>query len=144
MRFTSSLLRTLTLVGSIALLSLVSVSPADAAPRRGTSGPICDPQAPVARKLPRHPKSFGGPLKRPSSHALAGLQDLSARMQRATRAFLGDNVAAIQNDAPVDGVDAGDRLTPSLCPLEVIGAPDLQPRSRAFSPRSPRGPPLSA
>ncbi len=144
MRFTSSLLRTLTLVGSIALLSLASVSPADAAPRRGTSGPICDPQAPVARKLPRHPKSFGGPLKRPSSHALAGLQDLSARMQRATRAFLGDNVAAIQNDAPVDGVDAGDCLTPSLRPLEVIGAPDLQPRSRAFSPRSPRGPPLSA
>jgi hypothetical protein len=134
----------LTLTGSIALLSLVSVSPADAAPRRGASGPICDPQAPVARKLPRHPKSFGGPLKRPSSHALAGLQDLSARMQRATRAFLGDNVAAIQNDAPVDGVDAGDCLTPSLRPLEVIGTPNLQPRSRAFSPRSPRGPPLSA
>src|SRR5207344_2970530 len=77
MRFTSSLLRTLTLT-SIALLSLVSVSPADAAPRRGASGPICDPQAPVTRKLPRHPKSFGGPLKQPSSHALAGLQDLSA------------------------------------------------------------------
>ena len=144
MRFASSLLRTLTLTGSIALLSLVSVSPADAAPRRGASGPICDPQAPVARKLPRHPKSFGGPLKQPSSHALAGLQDLSARMQRATRAFLGDNVAAIQNDAPVDGVDAGDCLTPSLRPLEVIGIPNLQPRSRAFSPRSPRGPPLSA
>ena len=144
MRFASSLLRTLTLTGSIALLSLVSVSPADAAPRRGASGPICDPQAPVARKLPRHPKSFGGPLKQPSSHALAGLQDLSARMQRATRAFLGDNVAAIQNDTPVDGVDAGDCLTPSLRPLEVIGTPNLQPRSRAFSPRSPRGPPLSA
>jgi hypothetical protein len=144
MRFTSSLLRTLTLTGSIALLSLVSVSPADAAPRRGASGPICDPQAPVARKLPRHPKSFGGPLKQPSSHALAGLQDLSARMQRATHAFLGDNVAAIQNDAPVDGVDADDCLTPSLRPLEVIGTPNLQPRSRAFSPRSPRGPPLSA
>jgi hypothetical protein len=134
----------LTLTGSIALLSLVSVSPADAAPRRGASGPICDPQAPVARKLPRHPKSFGGPLKQPSSHALAGLQDLSARMQRATHAFLGDNVAAIQNDAPVDGVDADDCLTPSLRPLEVIGTPNLQPRSRAFSPRSPRGPPLSA
>jgi hypothetical protein len=134
----------LTLAGSIALLSVASVSPADAAPRRGTSGPICDPQAPVARKLPRHPKSFGGPLKQPSSHALAGLQDLSARMQRATHAFLGDNVAAIQNDAPVDGVDADDCLTPSLRPLEVIGTPNLQPRSRAFSPRSPRGPPLSA
>jgi hypothetical protein len=65
-------------------------------------------------------------------------------MRRGTHAFLGDNVAAIQNDAPVAGTDAGDGLTPSLRPLEVIGAPDLQPRSRAFSPRSPRGPPLSA
>ena len=144
MRFTSSPLRTLTLAGSIALLSLASVISADAAPRRGTSGPICDPHSPVVRRLPRHPRSFGGPLKRPSSHALAGLQDLTARMQRATHAFLGDNVAAIQNDAPIDGVDAGDCLTPSLRPLEVIGALHLQPRSRAFSPRSPRGPPLPA
>jgi hypothetical protein len=143
MRFTSSPLRTLTLAAGIALLSLVSVVSADAAPRRA-SGPICDPQGPVARKLPRHPKSFGGPLKRPSSHALAGLQDLTARVQRGTHAFLGDNVAAIQNDAPIDGVEAGDGLTPSLRPLEVIGALNLQPRSRAFSPRSPRGPPLSA
>ena len=144
MRFTSSPLRTLTLAASIALLSLVSVVSADAAPRRGTSGPICDPQVPVARKLPRHPKTFGGPLRRPSSHALAGLQDLTARVQRGTHAFLGDNVAAIQNDAPIDGVEADDCLIPSLRPLELIGALNVQPRSRAFSPRSPRGPPLSA
>ena len=143
MRFTSSPLRTLTLAASIALMSLASVVSADAAPRR-TSGPICDPQGPVARKLPRHPKSFGGPLKRPSSHALAGLQDLTARVQRGTHAYLGDNVAVIQNDAPIDGVDAGDGLTPSLRPLEIIGALNVQPRSRAFSPRSPRGPPLPA
>src|SRR2546430_111622 len=71
MRFTSSPLRALTIAGSIVLLSLLSVSLADAAPRRGTSGPICDPQAPVARKLPRQPRSFGGPVKRPSPHALA-------------------------------------------------------------------------
>ena len=132
------------MAASIALLSLLTVSLADAAPRRAASGPICDPQTPIARKLPRHPRSFGGPVKRPSSHALAGLQDLTARVQRGTHAFLGDNVAAIQNDAPIDGVDAGDCLTPSLRPLEVIGAPNVQPRSRAFSPRSPRGPPLSA
>jgi hypothetical protein len=134
----------LTLAGSIALLSLLSVSPADAAPRRGASGPLCDPQAPVARKILRHKKSFGGPLKRPSNHALAGLQDITARMRRGTRAFLGDEVAAIQNDAPAAGPDFGDGLIPSLRPLEIIGSLDLQPRSRAFSPRSPRGPPLSA
>jgi hypothetical protein len=134
----------LTLAGSIALLSFVSVSPADAAPRRHASGPICDPQAPVARKLPRHPKSFGGPLKLPSSRALAGLQDVTARVRRGTHAFLGENVAAIQNDTPVAGPDAADCLVPSLRPLEIIGSSDVQPRSRAFSPRSPRGPPLSA
>jgi hypothetical protein len=143
MRFTSSPLRAWTIAGSFALLSLVSLAPADAAPRRA-SGPICDAQMPVARKLPRHPKSFGGPLKRPSNHALAGLQDITARLRRGTHAFPGDTAAAIQNDAPVAGVDAADRLIPSLRPLEIVRSLDLHPRSRAFSPRSPRGPPLSA
>jgi hypothetical protein len=132
------------MASGIALLSFLSVSVADAAPRRGSSGPLCDPQAPVARKLPRHPRSFGGPLKLPSSHALAGLQDLSARMLRGTRAFLGDEAAAIQNDTPATGTDAGDCLVPSLLPLEIVAALEIHPRSRAFSPRSPRGPPLSA
>lgn len=132
------------MAGSVVLLSLLSVCLADAAPRRGTSGPICDPQTPAARKLPRHPKSFGGPLKRPSSHAMAGLSDITARMRRGTRAYLGDDVAAIQNDTPATGTNADDCLVPSLRPLEIIGSPDVHPRRRAFSPRSPRGPPLSA
>jgi hypothetical protein len=126
------------------LLSLLSVCQADAATRRATSGPICDPQTPVARKLPRHPKLFGGPLKRPSNHAIAGLSDITARMQRGARAYLGDGAAAIQNDTPATGTNADDGLVPSLRPLEVIGSLNVQPRSRAFSPRSPRGPPLSA
>jgi hypothetical protein len=132
------------MAGGIALLAFSSVSPADAAPRRGTSGPICDPQTPAARKLPRHPRSFGGPLKLPSNHVLAGLEDITARMRRGTRAYLGDEVAAIQNDTPATGTDTGDCLTPSLLPLERIVSLDVQPRSRAFSPRSPRGPPLPA
>ena len=144
MRLLSSPLRALTTSGAIALMSLIAVSTADAAPRRRASGPICDPQAPIARKLPRHPRSFGGPLKRPSDHALAGLQDISARLRRGTRAFLGEDVAAIQNDAPATTIDAGDGLIPSLRPLETIRPLDLQPRSRAFSPRSPRGPPVQA
>jgi hypothetical protein len=143
MRFIGSSLRALTIAGSIALLSLVSVVPADAAPRRA-SGPICGAQMPAIRKLPRHPKSFGGPLKRPSNHALAGLQDTTARVRRGIHGLPGDTAAAIQNDAPIAGVDAGDRLIPSLRPLEIIRPFDLHPRSRAFSPRSPRGPPLSA
>jgi hypothetical protein len=144
MRFTSSPLRALTLATSLALLSLASVSPADAAPRRAASGPICDPQTPVARKLPRHPKSFGGPLKQPSRHALAGLQDMSARLRRGTHTVLGENVAVIQNDSSAAIADHGDHLLPSLLPLGIIRSLDVQPRSRAFSPRSPRGPPLPA
>jgi len=132
------------MASSVVLLSLLSVCLADAAPRRATSGPICDPQTPVARKLPRHPKSFGGPLRRPSNHAMAGLSDITARMQRGTRAYMGDDVAAIQNDTPATGTEADDCLVPSLRPLEIIGSLNVQPRTRAFSPRSPRGPPLSA
>lgn len=132
------------MAASLVLLSLASVSLADAAPRRGASGPTCDPQTPVVRRLLRHPKSFGGPLKRPSSHALAGLQDISARVRRGTHTVLVENVAAIQNDTSAAPADAGDCVIPSLLPLELIGSPDVQPRSRAFSPRSPRGPPPPA
>jgi len=120
------------------------VSVADAAPRRGTSGPICDPQVPVARKLPRHPRSFGGPLKLPSRHALAGLQDVTARIRCGTRAYLGDEAAAIQNDTTATGTDADDCLIPALLPLEIVTSLDLRAPSRAFSPRSPRGPPIAA
>jgi hypothetical protein len=141
MRLTSSSLRALMIAGGISMLSLLSVSVADAAPRRGTSGPLCDPQAPVARKLPRHPRSFGGPLKLPSSHALAGLQDVTARIRRGVRAYLGDEVAAIQNDTTATGTDADDCLIPALLPLEIVTSLDLRAPSRAFSPRSPRGPP---
>jgi hypothetical protein len=132
-------------VSSVVLFWLISVCLADAAPRRGTSGPLCDPQTPAARKLPRHPKSFGGPLKLPSKRAVAGLSDITASVRRATRADLTDDPAAIQNDAPAAGPDIDSGLTPSLRPLGLfIGSLDMRPRSRAFSPRSPRGPPLSA
>ena len=129
---------------SIAVLSLLSVSLADAAPRRGRSGPTCDAQTPVARKLPRHPRSFGGPVKLPSRHALAGLQDITARLRRGTRAYLGDEVAAIQNDGQATGTDGDDCLVPSLFLVEIVTSLDVHPHSRTFSPRSPRGPPLPA
>jgi len=144
MRVTWSPLRTLITACSLLVLSLLSASAADAAPRRRAPGPMCDAQTPVIRKLPRHPRSFGGPIKLPSRHALAGLQDITARMRRGTRAYLGDEVAAIQNDTQATGTDAGDCLIPSLLPLEIVASLELHPRSRAFSPRSPRGPPLPA
>jgi hypothetical protein len=143
MRLFASPLRALTIAGSIVVLSLVSLDTAAAAPRRA-SGPICDPQAPAARRLPRHPRSFGGPVKRPSVHALAGLEDATARLRRGTHTVLAETVAVIQNDASAAVSDAAGNLIPSLLPLDIIRSVDLQPRSRAFSPRSPRGPPLSA
>lgn len=132
------------MAGSVVLLALLSVSLADAAPRRGLSKPICYSQTPVARKLAHHRKSFGGPLRRPPSHAMAGLQDVTARMLRGRRADLGNSAAVIQNDTPATGTDADDCLVPSLRPFEIVGSLNVQSRSRAFSPRSPRGPPLSA
>ena len=147
MRFVSSPLRTLTVACSVVLLWLLSVCVAGAAPapRHRHAGPICDPQSTTLQKLPRHPKSFGGPLRTPSHRALAGLIDTASQMRRATHADFDSDDAAIQNDAPAAQADAEDCPIPQLRPLGVlIGALDLRLYSRAFSPRSPRGPPFPA
>ncbi len=147
MRFVSSPLRTLTVACSVVLLWLLSVCVAGAAPapRHRHAGPICDPQSTTLQKLPRHPKSFGGPLRTPSHRALAGLIDTASQMRRATHADFDSDDAAIQNDAPATQADAEDCPIPQLRPLGVlIGALDLRLYSRAFSPRSPRGPPFPA
>jgi hypothetical protein len=130
-----------------ALLWLLCASIADAAPAtgRGAAGPLCDPQTPTHRKLPRHPKSFGGPLATPAPSSRGVVTDMTARVRRGTRANLACDNEAIQDDTPAAHVGADDRPVPVLRPLGVlIGALDLRPRTRAFSPRSPRGPPFSA
>jgi hypothetical protein len=147
MRVGSSPVRTLTTAGSIALLWLLSAAPALAAPtpRRGAAGPVCDPQTTTLRKLARQPKSFGGPLKRPSTRALLGLTDITTRLLRGSHTIFDSDDAAIQNDAPAARIDEADRLVPSLRPLGVlVGSVDPRPRSHTFSPKSPRGPPLPA
>jgi hypothetical protein len=139
--------RTLTTAGSIALLWLLSVAPGFAAPAlaRGAAGPVCDPQTTTLRKLARQPKSFGGPLKRPSTRALFGLTDVTARLLRGSRATFGSDEAAIQSDTPAARIDEDNRLVPSLRPLGVlVGSVDPRPRSHTFSPKSPRGPPVPA
>src|SRR5207249_11306497 len=102
MRLVSSPLRTLTVACSIVLLWLVSVCVAGAAPtaRHRHAGPICDPQATTLQKLPRHPKSFGGPLKTLSYRALAGLIDTAPHMRGCTQAELNSYNAATPNSAP--------------------------------------------
>jgi hypothetical protein len=139
--------RTLIKACGAALLPLLFASAVSAAPapRRGAAGPLCDPQTPAARKLARHPKSFGGPLADRSSASKLLLTDLTARMQRGMRADLASDEEIIQNDAPVAQADGDDRPVPALRPLGVlVGSHNVRPDSQASSPRSPRGPPFSA
>jgi hypothetical protein len=146
MRLFSPTLRMLMKAGSIVLLLLLHASLAEAAfpSPQGTSG-VCDPHAATGRRLVRHPKSFGGPVKRPSQRTLVVLTEPTARLMRATHAGLGNDDEAIQNDAPAARTDAGDRPDPSLRPLGLLtGAVQRLPRARTFSPKSPRGPPVSA
>lgn len=132
---------------SVTLVSLLfaSVSWAAPAPRPGAAGRVCDGSATTARKLLRHVKSFGGPLAQPSTRALAGLADPMALLKRAPVTSCDDDDDAIQNDAPAAQFDLDERHTPALRALGVL------PRShgprlptRAFTPRSPRGPPAAA
>lgn len=132
--------------GSIALLWLLSASAAQAAPAPGrtAAGPACDPQTTTLRRLPRHAKSFGGPVAVPPARSLYGLTDITARMRRGTRVALGDRFAAIPS-APAARIDADHRPVPSLRPLgELVAGIDRQPHTHESSPRSPRGPPASA
>jgi len=129
----------------VVLFWLLSVSLAQAAStqdHRGT-GARCDERSTTLRKLIRHAKSFGGPLARRPQRALFGLTDVTAVFQRGACADMDDDDAAIQNDAPAANIDADGRATPRLQPLGLLVGPlDWRPRTRAFSPRSPRGPPI--
>jgi hypothetical protein len=145
----SSIVRISLKAGSIALLAmlwLLSASAADAAPApgRAAAGPACDPQTTTLRRLPRHAKSFGGPVALPPARSLYGLTDITARMRRGTRVALGDRCAAIPS-APAARIDADHRLIPSLRPLGgLVGSVDGRPHTHESSPRSPRGPPVAA
>jgi len=131
----------------VLLLWLMSASLAQAAtaPARRSSGPLCDATTATLKKLLRHTKSFGGPLARQPRRALFGLTDLTAKLVRGSRTTLGDEAAAIQNDAPAARTDADNHLLPTLRPLgTLVSSVERRPRTGAFSPRSPRGPPLAA
>lgn len=131
----------------IVLFWLLSVSLAQAAATQGhrATATKCDEHSATLKKLIRHAKSFGGPLARPPQRALFGLSDITARLHRAGRANSDDEHAAIQNDAPAANIDAELRATPTLQPLGLLAGPlDWHLSTRTFSPKSPRGPPLTA
>ena len=131
----------------VILFWLLSVSFAHAASTQGyrASATKCDEHSATLKKLIRHAKSFGGPLARPPQRALFGLTDITARLQRGARGNMDNDDAAIQNDAPAANVDADGRNTPTLQLLGLLVGPlDWHPRTPTFSPKSPRGPPLTA
>jgi hypothetical protein len=136
-------------VGCATLFWLVSASLAQAASAtqgQRATGALCDAHSTTLRKLIHHSKSFGGPLARRPQRALFGLSDVTARLQRGSRVGTNDSDdAAIQNDAPAANVDVDGRTAPTLQPLgQLVGSLDRRPRTRAFSPKSPRGPPAAA
>jgi hypothetical protein len=142
MRFLSSLVRTLTTAGSVALLWSASVSSAAAAPAAGA--PACEAQPTAVLKLSRHGKTYGGPLKRPAPLQF-GLTDPTARMRRATRSNFSSDQAAIQNDAPAARIAEDGRPVQSLLLVGLLPhAAPMRPRNPTFSPRAPRGPPPAA
>jgi hypothetical protein len=76
---------------------------------------------------------------------LAGLIDLTTVVKRGLRANLADDDEAIQNDVPAARIDVDQRPVPPLLPLGVLqGSFDRRLSTHAFSPRSPRGPPIPA
>jgi hypothetical protein len=120
----------------------VSVTYAAHTPRR-TGRRVCDPERTTLRQLPRKPVTYGGPLAKPSLRTLAGLTDPMARLTRVSHGAVSDDDEAIQDDTPLAQLDIDPIL--QLRPLGLfVDAFDQRPRTRAFSPRAPRGPPLSA
>jgi hypothetical protein len=146
MLFDPRIVRMFAKAASVALVWLLGASVSEGAPglRRADRDRICDAQTPSVRKLPRHPKSFGGPVAR-TRRARGGLSfDLTARLHRTVRVHVDDDRDAIQNDGAATGVDPDDRAATGLRPLGIVfGSVDRHPPALAFSPRSPRGPPAS-
>ena len=131
---------------SIALLWLLGASPSSegARPDRTGRASVCDAQTPTVRKLPHRPKSLGGPVAR-TRRLRSGLSfDLTARVHRTVRAHAADDRDVIQNDGAATGFDANDAAVAGLRPVGiVIGSVDRHLPAFAFTPRSPRGPPLA-
>jgi hypothetical protein len=128
---------------AVVWLLFASIGYAAPAPRRAAVGRVCDAKATTLRKLSRPPKSVGGPVKAPSTRALAGLADPRLVLKRGTHPDLGDDGQAIQNDAPAARIDSDERSAPTLRELGILPSPLHRPvHTRAFTPRSPRGPPF--
>ena len=130
---------------ALSLLCATAALSAPAAPRHSSGHRACSQKPTYAHKVPRHPKSLGGPLARRSTQTVARPTDLTALLKRGLRANLPDDDQAIQNDAPAARIEFDGRPIPALRPLGVLqGSCSRRLCTHPFSPRSPRGPPTSA
>ncbi len=133
-----------TRAGTILVLALLVASSAEAArgTRRTAPRRVCDPHTTTLHQLKRQPHRFGGPVAPPSQRLLVGLTDPMTRIARATATDDDDDGQAIQNDAPAAHLDLDCNIA-ALTPLGLlVRSIDPRPHTRAFSPKSPRGPPV--
>jgi hypothetical protein len=104
---------------------------------------LCDPRTAPLRKVIGAQRAVGPVANR--QKRTHGLTDTTARLSRASRAKLGGDAVAIQNDAPAAQIEFGDGATSPLRALGVLlNSFDRLPPATPFSPRSPRGPPSAA
>jgi hypothetical protein len=147
MRLLSQIVRTQVKSSAIVVLMLLAaVSSAEAAHRSHHAG--ATRRASVARattikQFKRTPHIFGGPVALPSQRLLVGLNDPTTRVTRATETDDDDDASAIQNDAPVAQFDFETGGVPVLIPIGLLARPvDSALHAGAYSPKSPRGPPI--
>lgn len=138
----------LTKAFSVVLLWLLCASAAEGAhaPRHLPVRKLCDGHSTTLLKLLRYPKSLSGPsVKSHRARAWLVFDLAAAHLQRSRGPNpVGDDDEAIQNDTAATGSYRDESCAPGLRPLGIVNAALAgRPLTRAFSPRSPRGPPVS-
>jgi hypothetical protein len=104
---------------------------------------VCDPRTAPLRKVIAAQGSQG-PVASRSLRMQGGFVDLTARLRRASRTKLDEDVQAIQNDAPAAQIDLDEGTSP-LRRLGVLRSSfDRLPLTAPVSTRPPRGPPVAA
>jgi hypothetical protein len=109
--------------------------------RFGQTRNLCSTQL-TLRMLERQNAQQAGPVAARSARVV-GLALTPTRLKRDASDDVDDSDAAIQNDAPAKHIDCNEDVTPTLRSLGVLVSSSHKLQALdAFSPRSPRGPPL--
>jgi hypothetical protein len=129
---------------SALVVCLLAVGTVEAAPSRSVIERRAAKPTTI-HKVMRRLKALSTPGVR-MRRARAGLLfDFRPRLHRSGASHTDDDGSAIQNDGPVTILHTQDRAVFDLRPVGiVVGPTHSRCATLAFSPRSPRGPPLSA